>query len=326
MFRSTTRRLQANPPPGPCPRHRLTIVNYAALLLPDFSLILVGWLICRFTPLNRGVWQPVERLVYYLLFPILLFLSIVKTPINLGEASSLMAAGLLLSCGGIALSWSLPHLPLFRRHIDARDHAGAAQVAFRFNSYIALALAARVAGEAGSQAVAILIGVCVPLINVAAVWPMARHSESRLLRELARNPLIIATVSGLAFNLAGLQLPGWLAPSLQRVGATAVPLGLMAVGAGMQWGQLQTSRLLTAGVLAIRHVLMSAWGWLLARLLGLESTQATVLVAFAALPTASSCYVLAVQMGYRGPYVAGLITLSHIVALASIPLALRFFS
>ncbi|QEA13759.1 AEC family transporter [Comamonas flocculans] len=301
-------------------------MNVAALLLPDFSLILAGWLICRFTPLGREVWHPVERLVYYLLFPVLLFLSIVKSPIEVGPASSLIAAGLLLSCGGIALSWSLPHLPLLGRHIAPRDHAGAAQVAFRFNSYIALALASRLAGEAGSQAVAILIGVCVPLINVAAVWPMARQSESRVLRELARNPLIIATVSGLAFNLAGLALPGWLAPQLQRVGATAVPLGLMAVGAGMQWGQLQSSRVLTAGVLAIRHLLMPLWAWLLARLLGLEPVQAGVLIAFAALPTASSCYVLAVQMGYRGPYVAGLITLSHIVALASLPLALQLLS
>lgn len=301
-------------------------MNYAALLLPDFSLILAGWLVCRFTPLDRGIWGPVERLVYYLLFPILLFLSIVKSPIDVGAASSLIAAGLLLSLGGVALAWLLPRLPLLGRHVDARDHAGAAQVAFRFNSYIALALAARVAGEAGSQAVAILIGVCVPLINVAAVWPMARHNDSHVLKELARNPLIIATVCGLAFNLMGLRLPAWLTPSLQRVGATAVPLGLMAVGAGMQWGSLQTSRALSAALLAIRHVLMPLWAWLLARLLGLEAVQTTVLLAFAALPTASSCYVLAVEMGYRGPYVAGLITLSHIVALASLPLALGLLS
>ncbi|MCZ2105671.1 MAG: AEC family transporter [Comamonadaceae bacterium] len=297
-------------------------MNYAALLLPDFSLILAGYLICRFTPLDRGIWHPVERLVYYFLFPILLFLSIVKTPINIGEASSLIAAGLLLSAGGIAASWLLPHLPLLGHRIEPRDHAGAAQIAFRFNSYIALALAARLAGETGLQIVAILIGVCVPLINVAAVWPMARHNDSHMLRELARNPLIIATVTGLAFNLAGLTLPGWLTPSLQRVGSTAVPLGLMAVGAGMQWGSLQTSRLLSAGVLGIRHLVMPLWAWLLARLLGLDPAQATILIAFAALPTASSCYVLAVEMGYRGPYVAGLITLSHIVALASLPVAL----
>ena len=48
-------------------------MNYAQLLLPDFSLILFGYLLCRYTPLNRSIWQPVESLVYYLLFPVLLF-------------------------------------------------------------------------------------------------------------------------------------------------------------------------------------------------------------------------------------------------------------
>lgn len=58
-------------------------MNYAQLLLPDFSLILCGYLICRYTALNRSVWQPVESLVYYLLFPVLLFQSIVKSPVDI---------------------------------------------------------------------------------------------------------------------------------------------------------------------------------------------------------------------------------------------------
>lgn len=106
-------------------------VNYAQLLFPDFSLILGGYLICRFTALNRAVWQPVEGLVYYLLFPVLLFQSIVRNPINVHEASGLMAAGLLLCLGGIALAYALPRLPGIGRHMPAREHAGAAQVAFR---------------------------------------------------------------------------------------------------------------------------------------------------------------------------------------------------
>ncbi len=48
-------------------------MNYAQLLFPDFSLILFGYLLCRFTALDRSIWQPVENLVYYLLFPVLLF-------------------------------------------------------------------------------------------------------------------------------------------------------------------------------------------------------------------------------------------------------------
>ena len=82
-------------------------VNYAQLLLPDFSLILCGYLVCRFTALNRAVWQPVESLVYYLLFPVLLFQSIVKSPVDVGAASGLIAAGMLTGIAGIALAaWS----------------------------------------------------------------------------------------------------------------------------------------------------------------------------------------------------------------------------
>ena len=142
------------------------------------------------------------------------------------------------------------------------------------------------------------------------------------LRELLRNPLIIATVSGLAANLAGLHIPGWMAPTVSRIGNAALVLGLMAAGAGMQWGHLQHTRLLSVLLLGIRHLLLPLLAWAVARLLGLDATQTTVLLAFSALPTASSCYVLAARMGYNGPYVAGLVTLSTLLALASLPFAL----
>ena len=114
---------------------------YAQLLFPDFSLIVIGYLLCRHTALNRPVWQAVEGLVYYFLFPVLLFQSIVRTPLDLQAASGLMGAGLALGITGIALAYALPHVPLLGRWIDRRDHAASAQVAFRFNSFIGLALA-----------------------------------------------------------------------------------------------------------------------------------------------------------------------------------------
>ncbi|WP_027996630.1 AEC family transporter [Simplicispira psychrophila] len=297
-------------------------MNYALLLFPDFSLILCGYLICRHTALNRSVWQPVESLVYYLLFPVLLFQSIIKSPIDAGAASSLMAAGILLSLTGIALAYLLPRLPWLGRQLDARDHAASAQVAFRFNSFIGLALAERLAGAEGLQMIAVLIGVCVPLLNIGAVWPMARQGQHSFARELLRNPLIIATVSALACNLLGLQIPGWLAPSVSRIGAASLALGLMAAGAGMQFGLLTRSKSLSVSVLAIRHLLLPLAAWAIARALQLDARQTTVLLAFSALPTASSCYVLAARMGYNGPYVAGLVTLSTVLGLASLPLAL----
>jgi predicted permease len=297
-------------------------VNYATLLLPDFSLILCGYLICRYTALNRSVWQPVESLVYYLLFPVLLFQSIVKSPVDIGAASGLIAAGLAMGLTAIAMAYSLPHWPWLGKRIDARDHAASAQVAFRFNSFIGLAIAERLAGAEGLLMIAVLIGVCVPLFNVAAVWPMARHGQHSFARELARNPLIVATVSGLTANLLGFQIPEWANPTVSRISAASLALGLMAAGAGLQFGLLARGKTLSVAVLAIRHVVQPLMAFALARLLGLSPVQTTVLLAFSALPTASTCYVLAARMGYNGPYVAGLVTLSTVLGMLSLPFAL----
>ncbi len=299
-------------------------MNYAQLLLPDFSLILCGHLICRYTALNRSVWQPVESLVYYLLFPVLLFQSIVKSPMDVSAASGLIAAGLLAGVLGIALAYSLPYWPWLGKRLDVRDHAASAQVAFRFNSFIGLAFAERLAGAQGLLMIAVLIGVCVPLFNVAAVWPMAKHGKHSFARELMRNPLIIATASGLTANLLGFQIPEWAVPTVSRISAASLALGLMAAGAGLQFGLLTRGKMLSAAILTIRHLVQPLLAFAMARIFNLDDVQTTVLLAFSALPTASTCYVLAARMGYNGPYVAGLVTLSTLLGMVSLPFALGF--
>ncbi|MBC7648647.1 MAG: AEC family transporter [Vitreoscilla sp.] len=297
-------------------------MNYAQLLFPDFSLILCGYLVCRYTALNRTVWEQVESLVYYFLCPVLLFHSIVKSPLDLTAASSLISAGVLMGLAGIAMAYSLPYLPWLGRRIDKREHAASAQVAFRFNSFIGLALADRLAGAEGLLLIAVLIGVCVPLFNVAAIWPMARHARRGFLRELTRNPLIIATATGLLANLLGFTMPVWLEPTVTRIGAASLALGLMAAGAGMQFGHLSQAKSLAVSVLSIRHLLTPMVGLLLAKLFNLPPAQTAILLAFSALPTASSAYVLAARMGYNGGYVAGLVTLSTLLGVVSLPFAL----
>ena len=300
----------------------LEAVNYAQLLFPDFSLIACGWLLCRYTALDRRVWDQVESLVYYFLFPVLLFHSIVRSPLDFAATSSLLTAGVTMSLCGIALAYALPHLPWLGVRIDRSDHAASTQVAFRFNSFICLALADRLAGAQGLLLIAVLIGVCVPLLNVAAVWPMARHAQTGFLRQLVRNPLIIATASGLLANVLGVAVPIWLEPTLTRIGAASLALGLMAAGAGMQFATLARGKVLAVSVLTIRHLILPLIGWGLARALRLDAAQSAVLMAFAAVPTASSAYVLAARMGYNGPFVAGLVTLSTLLGVASLPFAL----
>ncbi|MDO9285634.1 MAG: AEC family transporter [Aquabacterium sp.] len=288
------------------------------LLLPDFALIALGYLICRHTTLDRPVWDGAERLVYYLLFPCLLFNSIVRNPIRVDDMLSLGGVGLAVVGTGVLLAYALAKAP----GVDPMLHASGAQTAFRFNSYVALALAERLAGAPGVAWQALLMSMCVPVCNIAAVWPLARQGGHGYLKELAKNPLILATLSGLAANLAGLQLPELASVTLSRIGAAALPLGLMAVGAGLRFGALREGPWLATGLMSIRHLALPAVGIALVLWLRLPPAQQAVIVAFAAMPTASSAYVLATRMGGNGGYVAGLVTVSTLLAMVGLPAAL----
>ncbi len=288
----------------------------ALLLLPDFLLIVCGFVLCRYTGLNRPVWESAERLVYYLLFPVLLFNSVLRTPLHPSVTAHLALAGVGTLLGGIAMAYSLR----FFRGVDATAHASGAQCSFRFNSFIALALAERLQGSQGVAWVALLIALGVPICNVAAVYPLARRGGHGYWRELSRNPLIIATLSGLLANAVGLKLPEAAALTLNRIGLAALPLGLMAVGAGLRFGALKDAPKLAAALLSIRHVLMPILALGLAWLLDLSDAQRALVLMFAALPTASSAYVLAQRMGGNGPFVAGLVTLSTLLGMVILPL------
>ena len=292
------------------------------VLLPDFCLIALGWVLCRYTPLDRALWDGVERLVYVLLFPVLLFGSIVRNPTPPQALLQLGGVGLAIVGAGVLLAAALRAWP----QRDASLHASGQQIAFRFNSYVALALSERLAGAQGLAWTAVLISVCVPLANVAAVWPLARHGGQGYLRELLRNPLIIATVAGLACNAVSLRLPDFAATTLQRIGSASLPLGLMAVGAGLRFGALREAPGLAAALLAIRHLVLPAWALWLVSWLALPDAQQMVVVAFAALPTSAAAYVLATRMGGHGAFVAGLVTLSTLLAMPGLPLTLALWA
>ena len=288
----------------------------ALLLLPDFLLIALGCLLCRKTALDRPVWDAAERLVYYLLFPVLLFNSILKSPLQPAQTLSLAAASLGVTAAGIGIALAIGRWP----GIDTRRHASGAQTAYRFNSYIGLALAERLGGPPGLAWMALCIALCVPLANVAAVWPLARHGGHSYRRELLRNPLILSTLAGLLANAAGLRLPDAVSTTLQRIGLAALPLGLMATGAGLRIGGLKASPGLAAALMVVRHALLPALAIGLTAALALPSEQRQIVVLFAALPTSSSTYVLAARMGGDGGYVAGLVTLSTLLGMVSVPL------
>lgn len=298
-------------------------MHTALALLPDFALILLGYALRRWMTLGDHFWAGLEKLVYFVLFPALLFNAITKTPLSFA-AVPLIGVGAAAMLGAMLLA--LLARPLFP--LTPLSFASQFQCAFRFNSYIGLAIAAKLHGAAGIAAMGLLAGGMVPLANLAAVWMMARHGEASVWRELAKNPLFLATLAALAWNLSGLGLSAPAGAFLGRLAEAAIALGLLAVGAALKLrGTLGAAgRGAAAYFLLVKLLAMPLIALLVARYIGLGGIHFDIALAFAALPTASSAYILAQRMGGDGARVAWLISASTLLGMVTLPLWLAFLT
>jgi len=167
---------------------------------------------------------------------------------------------------------------------------------------------------------ALIIGFAVPIVNLAAVYALAKHHGSNVWGALVRNPLLMSTLLGLMGNLAGLQMPTSIEILLTRLGSASVPLGILCVGASLSWQPTQGSLPVLSWLIAVKLLLMPAVAWLIAMLMGLDAVKTQMLVLFASLPTASAAYVLAIRMGGDGRLVGITITIATVLSAITIPM------
>jgi predicted permease len=303
-------------------------MTVALALLPDFALILLGAAIRRGFHLGDHFWTGLEKLVYFVLFPALLFNGLVRTRIDWIATGPLVLTAASAMGGAMLLGFGARWLGMTPRNFAAQH-----QCSFRFNSYIGLAIAGNLHGAAGIAAMAIVVGTMVTPANFAAVWMLARHGEQSVWRELAKNPLILATLAGLTANLLGFEAPEVMQKFLQRLADASIALGLITVGAGLRWvkvgvGSMKslfgtaswTAHLGSVYILAVKLIALPLIAIGVSRCFGLPPLYASIALIFAALPTASSAFILAQRMGYDGTSVAWLISASTLLAMISLPL------
>lgn len=294
-------------------------MSIALLLIPDFALILFGFLLNRITDWGRDFWGGLEKLIYYVLFPALLFNSIARTRIDFTTAAPALETAAITVLSGMVLAWIARYL--FKP--DERTFASTFQTAFRFNSYVGLAIAGRLHGEAGIAAFGIIIGLVVPMCNIASVWALAKHSETHPLKEIAQNPLILSTVGGVLYSVSGLPLPEVMQMLISRMGAASLACGLLCVGAALTFSNAHHHAGLVGYFTAVKLLAMPAVAILAARALGLSGVFFDMVVLLAASPTATSAYVLAVRMGGDGPLVARSVTVSTLAGMIALPVWLN---
>lgn len=290
-------------------------MSIALVLLPDFLLIAGGALLARVRVFDALFWAGTERLVYFVLFPALLFRSLATGASAIGDSVPFVATALAFTLAGIALSF----LARFLFRLPAGDFAACFQCGFRFNTYLALAVAERLQGARGLAAITLLVGVLVPVVNVAAVGMLAREGRARVLPALARNPLVIACILGLAWAALAWPLPEVADRVLGSLGGAALALGLLTVGAALKFeGGLPLPAL--AYWTGLKLVALPACALLVGRAVGLPGPQLQIALVMAAVPAAPSAYVLATQMGGRGRPVALLVTVCTLAAAVTLPL------
>jgi hypothetical protein len=291
-------------------------------VLPVFLLIFLGTGLHRIGFPGEALWAPLEKLVYFLLFPALIVSTLAGADLSgLGVAPMAGAIVLaLLVMMGVLLALR-PALG-----VDGPAFTSVVQGTVRMNTYIGLALCAALYGETGLAAAAVAVAAIVPVVNVLCVGSLARYgSGGRLtalgtLSQLARNPLILACIAGLGLQWSGLGLPPVLAPMLEILGRAALALGLLAVGAGLDFAALKGAGRVAAWTSALKLLALPALTGGLCLAFGVGGVAASVAVLFNGLPTATSAYILARQLGGDARLMAGLITLQTALGIASLPL------
>lgn len=288
----------------------------AQTITPIFLLILLGVSMRRWFGLREDFWPQLDRLIYYVFFPALLFNTLSNFKIDLGAATPMLLVATLYICVGIVLGYIAKYL----FHAPSKVFSATFQSSFRFNSYVGLAIAGGLHGHDGLAAISLLMGFMVPLANVASVLMLARHSESHWLKEILLNPLIIATAGGIAISLAELPLPTMLKTTLSLLSQASLPMGLIAVGAGLRlhglhrhWGTLWYG-------IIVKLLVLPAIAWGLALIFGLHGIYFHIAVLMAALPVSTVSYVLAKRMGGDGDTIAAQVMLSTLLSALTLPL------
>ncbi|MCR4377935.1 MAG: AEC family transporter [Rhodospirillales bacterium] len=293
-------------------------------LTPVFLLIVMGYALKRRGWVTDTFWAPAERITYYLFFPALLISAGMRANLS-GEqvwpmALSLFCATFIVALAAIALK---PVLGL-------KDAAFTSffQGAIRPNTYVGVSVALLMYGDAGVALLSIAILAVVPMVNLIAVPVLVRwgdaHAEARTPQkaapEIARNPLVLACLIGFGLNALGVGLPPVIGPLLNILGSAALPIALLAVGAGLDLPDLKANAVTAAQASALKLIALPALTWMLAAAQGVSGLPFQMAVLYACLSGSASSYVLAREMGGDAPLMAGIITATTLAAMVTMAL------
>ncbi|UWQ07485.1 AEC family transporter [Aliiroseovarius crassostreae] len=289
-------------------------------LMPSFLLVGLGGLLRR--RLSDNAWQGLDRLNFEILFPALLFVAASSRPIEMSKVAVIGPAVWVILLAGLLLGW-------FARGFGPDrflDFAGAWQVGWRFNTAIGL-VAVGLLQRGSMTEMAVAVGMAVPVANLFAVSALSRGGSMGLgatFRKVALNPFLLASLGGVIFGLMGWRLPDPVQAPLDMLARAAIPIALLSIGATMNWGALARLDRFNGAICSIKLVILPALTLLGGLVVGVSPEIGSVLVLFAALPTASAAHVLASAFGANRELVATLIAQTTLLSAVTLPIWITF--
>lgn len=293
---------------------------FLSALVPVILIVALGRFLGWRKTITDDGWRAIERLAYVVLFPALIIRALANAPFE--EApwalmALLSAAQCLLGAFGLlARRW-----PGIRRP----EIGSIIQSNVRWNTFVALSIASALFGDEGLALVSIAAAAMIPAANVLSVAALTSHAEREGLpkrnpvKELLRNPLIIACAVGSLLAALNIEIPPLLDLTIDLLGQGTIALGLLAAGAGMDIAALGRSGLKTVTWSLVRLIGLPVLAIGGALLLGISGTPLAIAVISSSVPTATSSYILARQLGGDAPLAANLIAMQTVLSLITMP-------
>lgn len=296
-------------------------------ILPIFLLIVAGNVLRRLPLIAPGAWPGLEQLNYWFLYPALLFITILRADFS-GLSLDAMLLALLVALA-LMIGLVLALWPLLRSGnlVTAAQYSSVFQTAVRWNGFMAFAVAEKLFPPEGAAVVALVMAVIIAPINVASVAVVTRFADrsadwGKVLRAIATNPLIVASVVAVLLRQLPFGLYGPVGDTLEMVGRASLGMGLIVIGASLQPGRIFSARAALWIPVAVKLVLFPLVVVATAVAFGVAGPQLSYLALCGAVPTATNGYLLARQLGGDAELYAEITTLQTVLSFLTIPAAL----
>lgn len=302
------------------------MIDIVFTIAPIFLLIVLGNVLRRNGIPSVDFWNINDKLVYWVLFPVLLF----KTTSTLTLSGALLGSYAVVIIGGFLASVAFSLIAARMSGLPGSVASSVLQGSVRHNTFIALAVAERLFGMEGLALAALVTAVLIPVTNIVVVTLMVgmlpqstgRSLPHAIARDLIRNPLLIVIAVGMTFNLAGVGTVPILHETAGILGAAALPIVLLCIGANLRITEMRTSLMPLALSMAGKFAVFPVVVFCLILLTGLEGMTALIAMIFACVPTAASSFTLARQMGGDAQVMAAIVTLQTLISFAILPVAI----